>query len=146
MKNSKLYVSGDAYLEGFEAGFDLKSSKITKDKDEIKALKECKKLLELESKAKKDLKDEVDKLTLAVFKKYPTLSIEDIKEIVIEDKWLKHISNQIKEEINRVTTNLANRIKTLEERYKEPLKTIENDVNILSSKVEEHLKAMGLSW
>ncbi|BAK70521.1 type I restriction-modification system subunit M [Aliarcobacter butzleri] len=120
--------------------------KITKDTEEIKALKECKKLLELESKAKKDLKDAVDKLTLAVFKKYRTLSIEDIKEIVIEDKWLKHISNQIKEEINRVTTNLANRIKTLEERYKEPLKTIENDVNILSKKVEEHLKAMGLSW
>ena len=75
-----------------------------------------------------------------------TATVSDIKEIVIEDKWLKHISSQIKEEINRVTTNLANRIKTLEERYKEPLKSLENDVNILSKKVEKHLKAMGLSW
>jgi type I restriction enzyme M protein len=120
--------------------------KITKDKDEIEVLKECKKLLANEAKAKKELKDATDELNLEVFKKYPTLSIEDIKMIVIEDKWLKHISTQIDEEVNRVTTNLANRIKTLEERYKEPLKTIEDDVNSLSSKVEDHLKAMGLSW
>ena len=33
MKDSKLYVTGDAYLDSFEAGFELKSSKITKDKD-----------------------------------------------------------------------------------------------------------------
>lgn len=120
--------------------------KITTDEDEIKALKECKRLISNETKAKKELKTAVDELSLEVFKKYPTLSIEEIKEIVIEDKWLKHISSQIDEEVNRVTTNLANRIKTLEERYKEPLKTIEDDVNTLSSKVEEHLKAMGLSW
>ncbi len=120
--------------------------KITTDKDEIKVLKECKKLLANEAKAKKELKDATDELNLEVFKKYPTLSIEDIKMIVIEDKWLKYISKQIDEEVNRVTTSLANRIKTLEERYKEPLKTIEGDVNVLSSKVEEHLKAMGLSW
>ena len=120
--------------------------KIAIDADEIVALKKSKKLIEDEAKAKKELKKASDELSLIVFKKYPTLSIEDIKLIVIEDKWLKHISTQIDEEINRVTTNLANRIKTLEERYKEPLKTIENNVNILSSKVEEHLKAMGLSW
>jgi type I restriction enzyme M protein len=120
--------------------------KVTKDKDEIKALKECKELIENEAKLKKELKDAVDELNLIVFKKYPTLSIEDIKIIVIEDKWLNNISSQIKDEINRVTTSLANRIKTLEERYNEPLKTIENDVNKLSSKVENHLKAMGLSW
>lgn len=120
--------------------------KITTDKDEITVLKECKRLISNEAKAKKELKTAVDELNLEVFKKYPTLSVEEIKEIVIEDKWLKHISSQIDDEINRVTTNLANRIKILEERYKEPLKTIENDVNTLSAKVEDHLKAMGLSW
>jgi type I restriction enzyme M protein len=120
--------------------------KITKDKDEIKALKGCKKLLENEAKAKIDLKIATDELTLAVFKKYPNLSIEDIKMIVIEDKWLNHISNQINEEINRVTTSLANRIKILEERYSKPLKDIEIEVSKLSLNVEKHLKAMGLAW
>ena len=56
------------------------------------------------------------------------------------------MNREIGEEISRVTTSLANRIKTLEERYKEPLKTIEKRVNELGSKVEDHLKAMGLSW
>ena len=120
--------------------------KSTTDEDEIKALKECKKLIANEAKAKKELKIAVDELNIAVFKKYPTLSIVEIKEIVIKDKWLNHITSQIQEEINRVTTSLANRIKTLEERYSEPLKSIEADVTKLSNSVEEHLKAMGLSW
>jgi len=120
--------------------------KIAIDTDEIKILKECKTLIENEAKAKKELKTASDKLNLEVFKKYPTLSIEDIKIIVIKDKWLNHIVAQIEEEINRVTTNLANRIKILDERYKKPLKTIESDVKDLSSKVENHLKAMGLQW
>lgn len=120
--------------------------KETKDKDEIKVLKECKKLIDVEAKAKKELKDAMDKLTIMVFKKYPTLSIDEIKSLVIDDKWLAHMGREIGEEISRVMISLANRIKTLEERYKEPLKTIEQQVNELGSKVEEHLKAMGLSW
>jgi type I restriction enzyme M protein len=116
------------------------------DADEIKALKECKRLIDAEAKAKKALKTAQDALSLAVFKKYPTLSVDEIKTLVIEEKWLRHITTQIDEEISRVTTSLANRIKTLEERYSEPLKEIEQSVSALTSKVEEHLKAMGLSW
>ncbi len=120
--------------------------KITNDEDEIKALKECKKLMTNEAKAKKELKIKTDELNLEVFKKYPNLSIEEIKQIVIENKWLAYITTQIEDEINKVSTNLVNRIKTLEDRYKEPLKDIENNVNILSVKVESHLKDMGFLW
>lgn len=120
--------------------------KKTNDEDEIKALTECKKLIDAEAKTKKELKEAAEKLSLAVFKKYPTLSIDEVKSLVIDDKWLAHMSREIGEEISRVTTSLANRIKTLEERYKEPLKMIEKQVNELGSKVEDHLKAMGLSW
>lgn len=114
--------------------------------EEIKTIQSYLELLDKESKLKSEAKEKIAELNLKVFKKYPSLSIEDIKFIVIEDKWLKHISTEIDNEINRVTTSLANRIKTLEERYKEPLKHIENEVNDLGSKVENHLKAMGLSW
>lgn len=116
------------------------------DDEEIKALKECKKRIEAEAKAKKALKIATDALSLAVFKKYPTLSVDEIKTLVIEEKWLSHITTQIEEEISRVTTSLANRIKTLEDRYDEPLKEIEHATEVLSHKVEQHLKAMGLSW
>jgi len=40
----------------------------------------------------------------------------------------------------------ANRVKTLEERYAEPLPTLVDDVATLSAKVDENLKKMGLVW
>lgn len=120
--------------------------KVTTDTDEIEVLKEYKKLLDTETKLKKELKTAQDVLSLLVFKKYPTLTIEEVKELVIEDKWLNHVKTQINEEIERVTSTLANRIKTLEERYAEPLPRIDKNVKELTSKVEEHLKAMGLIW
>jgi type I restriction enzyme M protein len=45
-----------------------------------------------------------------------------------------------------VTQQLANRVKTLEERYVEPLPKITQEVAGLSNKVDEHLKKMGLTW
>jgi len=41
---------------------------------------------------------------------------------------------------------LASRVKDLEERYAEPLPQISQSVDVLSAKVAEHLKAMGLEW
>lgn len=41
---------------------------------------------------------------------------------------------------------MANRVKTLEERYAEPLPTLIDDVATLSAKVDEHLKKIGLQW
>lgn len=120
--------------------------KLTKERDEIAVLKECLKLIEKEAELKRELKTAQDALNLEVFKTYPTLAIDEIKELVIEDKWLNHINTQITEEIERVTSTLANRIKTLEECYADPLPQIESDVRKLTCKVEAHLKSMGLSW
>lgn len=49
-------------------------------------------------------------------------------------------------EIERVTQQLANRVKELEERYAEPLPQLVDEVEVLSSKVEEYLRTMGLEW
>jgi type I restriction enzyme M protein len=49
-------------------------------------------------------------------------------------------------EIERVTQQLANRVKTLEEHYAELLPQILEEMETLSSKVEEHLRQMGLVW
>ena len=55
------------------------------------------------------------------------------------------VSNS-KAEIERITQQLANRVKELEERYAEPLPAITQSVENLSEKVAGHLKAMGLEW
>lgn len=120
--------------------------KVTKDKDEVKALKACLKLIEDEADCKYKLKIVQDALTLSVFKTYPTLSIQAIKELVIDDKWLLHVKTHIIGEIERVTSTLAGRIKVLEERYSEPLPTLDREVKALESKVMHHLFAMGLRY
>ncbi len=116
------------------------------DSEEIEVLKGCKKLIEEEAKAKKALKTAKESLDLEVFKKYPKLSEEEIKEIVIHKKWFATWLEELNDEIERATSNLANRIKTLEERYNKPLKEIEQEVKEYESRVQAHLKAMGLSW
>lgn len=123
-----------------------KAIKDTKDKDDKEIFKKYKELSDAKTKANTTLNNAIKVLNIKVFEKYPTLSICEIKELVIEDKWLNTIVTSIKEEIERVTNSLANRIKTLEERYKTPLPKLEENTQDLSKKVEEHLKAMGISW
>ena len=50
------------------------------------------------------------------------------------------------EEIERMTQALANRIRELDERYAQTLPKLEENVFALSTKVETHLRKMGLSW
>lgn len=120
--------------------------KVAIDPDEKSALKQAKKLFDNEADAKKVLKEAQDALDLAVFKQYPKLSIDEIKNLIVDDKWLATLQSNIEAEIERVTQQLANRVKELEERYSEPLPDISKSVEDLSEKVAGHLKAMGLEW
>ena len=90
------------------------------------------------------MKDAQEKLDALVFAKYPKLTVEDIKTLIVDDKWLASLQASIVAEVERITQQLANRVKTLEERYAEPLGSIEDSVSRLSKKVMGHLAAMGL--
>ncbi len=120
--------------------------KLATDPDEKAALKQAKKLFDAEFEAKKALKEAQDALDLAVCKQYPKLSVEEIKSLIVNDKWLATLESNIVAEIERVTQQLANRVKELEERYSEPLPALTQSVENLSDKVAGHLKAMGLEW
>jgi len=118
--------------------------KMATDKDEKAALKQARKLFESEADGRKALKEAQEALDLSVFKHYPGLTEADIKTLIVEDKWLARLSANIEAEIGRITQQMANRVKELEERYAEPLPMIEQNVVTLSDKVAGHLKAMGL--
>ncbi|MFY0657496.1 MAG: type I restriction-modification system subunit M [Neptunomonas phycophila] len=120
--------------------------KLATDLDETSALKQAKKLFDAEANSKKALKDAQDALDLAVFKQYSQLTEDEIKALIVEDKWLASLQANIEAEIERVTQQLANRVKELEERYNQPLPAITESVEALSEKVAGHLKAMGLEW
>lgn len=123
----------------------LKELKVNpSDPDEIDALEKCLSLVKKEASAKKKAKEKQAELDLAVFKQYPKLSNDEIKSLIVEDKWLATLESNIVTEIERVTQQLANRVKELEERYSEPMPAITQSVENLSDKVADHLKAMGL--
>lgn len=120
--------------------------KLTTDSEEKAALKQAQKRFDAEAESKKTLKQAQDLLDLALFKQYAKLTEPDIKTLVVEDKWLAILQTNIVAEIERITQQLANRVKELEERYAEPLPAISQSVEQLSDKVAQHLKAMGLEW
>jgi type I restriction enzyme M protein len=48
--------------------------------------------------------------------------------------------------LDQVSQTLTGRIRELAERYESPLPLIENELALLSNKVDEHLKKMGAAW
>lgn len=119
--------------------------KHAKDADEVALLKQLQQLFDAEDTAKKAAKEAQESLDMAVFAQYAKLSESDIKTLIVQDKWLASVQSAIEADIERITQQLANRVKELEERYAQPLPKLEADVLALSAKVAEHLKAMGLS-
>jgi type I restriction enzyme M protein len=114
--------------------------------EQLAVLERCLELFDLEAEKKKAVKEAQEALDKAVFAKYPKLTEDEIKLLVVEDKWEATLEATISAEIERMTQQLANRVKDLEERYAEPLPQLVDEVEALSSKVEEHLRRMGLEW
>jgi type I restriction enzyme M protein len=113
---------------------------------QLSILKHCFNLFDREAAAKKAVKEAQEALDRLVFAQYPKLTEDEIKTLVVDDKWQATLKAAIQADIERVTQQLANRVKTLEERYAEPLPQLMQDVEALANKVDEHLKKMGLEW
>lgn len=92
---------------------------------------------------KKDLKVLNAGLEKEVLKKYTELSVDEIKDILINKKWMKSIYDGIDDLYTEISHNIANRIVELVERYEFTLSELQTNVDTYKSKVEEHLKKMG---
>ena len=73
---------------------------------------------------------------------YATLTEDEIKALVVEDKWLANIQAAITDEVQQLTQELTGRVKELEERYAQPLLVLAEEVEGYSATVEEHLRMM----
>ena len=102
-------------------------------------------LMEEESKASKAVNDSKSALDNKVLARYQTLTEEEIKTLVVHDKWFGTIHASILEVVKRLTQQLTDRIKDLDERYARPLPELEREVEEYSAKVESHLKKMRIS-
>lgn len=125
----------------------IKQIKYDKDaQDELKALKVYMILLEEEAETKAKLKQAVKALDDKVSRKYSSLTDAEIKTLLVEDKWLASVTREVQTTIEIVSHRLGTRIKELAKRYAQLLPEIEDEVNELTLKVEEHLIRMGFTW
>lgn len=93
----------------------------------------------------KALAAQVDSLTEKVRKKYDAFSAEEIRDLVINDKWLKELKGRSEAENKRVCESISSQVSVLNERYVKPLPAINEDIAKLSGEVEGFLKAMGIN-
>jgi len=85
-------------------------------------------------------------LDIKVIERYKTLTVDEIKQLVVDDKWMASIARSVKTEMDRISQRLTQRIKELAERYETPLPKQTTDVAELETKVSAHLQKMGFVW
>jgi len=125
----------------------LKELKYDKEaKEEVAVLQAWGELNRKETELKAALKEaeaRLDKLALA---KYPTLTEDEIKTLVVDDKWLATIGAAVHGEMDRISQTLTQRVKELADRYETPLPQAATRVAELEQAVNAHLLKMGFSW
>ena len=78
--------------------------------------------------------------------KYTELTIDEIKELLVNRKWYYTIFEGIKALYVTTSHEIAARIAELAERYEDTLPNLESDVESYEVKVKAHLERMGFSW
>ena len=100
-------------------------------------------LLDEQSALKKKIKEVDSALDKLAYNKYPQLNVDEIKNLVVDDKWLDMIASAMQGEMDRISQTITTRIRQLAERYDTPLPKLVDKVNDLSVRVDEHLKRLG---
>ena len=114
--------------------------------DEREALKDYAALLEKQSDARSRLKVAKENLDAELCAKYPKLTEDEIKTLVVDDKWLATLAAAVHGELDRVSETLTGRIRQLANRYATPLPQLTDDAATLTNRVKEHLEQMGAVW
>lgn len=115
-------------------------------KEEAKALNQWLALNTKEGELKKAIKEAEAELDLKAYQHYPKLTEEEIKTLVVDNKWLNAFDTLVHGEMDRVSQALTQRVKELAERYETPMPFLAISVTDLDSKVRQHLAKMGFAW
>jgi len=113
--------------------------------EEMQQLEAYAELIEQEAAAGKNVKAQQKVLDALVSAKYAELNEREIKDLVVEIKWLGALDRAVRSEMDRISQRLTQRVKELVERYETPLPKLEDDVAKLAEKVQAHLRKMGFA-
>jgi type I restriction enzyme M protein len=100
-------------------------------------------LLDKQTALNKKIKEALAALDKKVIERYKTLTEDEIKQLVVDDKWMTVLERDVKTEMERISQRLTQRIKELAERYETTLPQQTETVKMLEEKVNAHLAKMG---
>jgi type I restriction enzyme M protein len=114
--------------------------------EETKLLQQWAALEKQQSELKVQIKNADSALDQVAYDQYAKLSLNEVKALVVDDKWLATLATAVQGELDRVSQTLTGRIRQLAERYGTPLPKLVDEVAVLAARVDEHLKRMGAVW
>ena len=114
--------------------------------DELTALREWLLISDDELKTKRALKAAEADLDDQSYGRYDSLTDAEVRELVVQGKWLASLEQAVAAEVERVSQALTSRLKQLGERYGEALPAISQRVEELEARVAGHLERMGFAW
>lgn len=118
----------ELYAEEYNALL-LYQAKLTEKEEADKEIKEAQKAL--------------DELVLA---KYGEITIDEIKHLLFDKKWMARLEGDITDSIEQVVNNLASRVVLIAKRYEYTLCEIEERTAQSRIKVKSALERMGYAW
>jgi len=100
-------------------------------------------LSEKEAATSAKAEDAQEALLARVAARYGKLTEDEIKALVVDDKWLATIAAAVQGELDRVSQTLTGCVRQLAERYATPLPQLDGEVAALAARVGGHLEKMG---
>lgn len=131
-KINKASVSGKLKVERGELGVDEKA-----------VLEEWLELCNRQADLRRSIKEAESALDAKAYSKYSELSEDEIKTLVVDDKWMAVLDAAIHGEMDRISQTLTKRLKELAERYETPMPQMVSRVAELEARVNGHLEKMG---
>lgn len=134
----------DAFdMEKVNEGNVKKAEKMATDPQTKGLLKQYLTLTAEKKEADGKAKKAIVELTKMVRAKYETLTVNEVREMVVIKKWLATVTGRCMEEMQRVTQEITASVTALAERYERTLGEMETSASELEKRVNEHLKKMG---
>jgi type I restriction enzyme M protein len=118
----------------------------TASNNEKEILKQYLKLVDEQTELNRKIKEATAELDIKALNRYKPLTVDEIKQLVVDDKWMTSIERSLKTEMERISQRLTGRIKELAERYEIPMPQQTTQVAQLEAKVNTHLQKMGFAW
>jgi len=140
-KNDKDKITAASVKERLK---NIKGNK--NDSEEIELLNIFLKQSDKIGEINKKLKSLQKNLEKKVWEKYKILNEDEIKNLVVNHKWILYLDNAVQNEMQRISQRLTQRIKELVDRYETPMPLQLNEAKCIEDKVNTHLIKMGFVW